>query len=73
MKQTNRSDEAMFDEIFRSDDDISPFGVDFTQKKMMKMKILNQGFNELMSILNKRNEVIQPIGGMVVAYTPVYE
>ena len=41
-------------------------GVVYIQKKIMKMKILNKDLVILLSILNKRNETIQPIGGIVV-------
>ena len=42
LKEGTEEDDKVFDEIFRSDDDIHHFGVVYILKKMMKMKILNK-------------------------------
>ena len=74
LNQGNANDDAVFDEIFRSDDDISPFWCRLYSEEDGQDENTEQGFNQLLSILNKRNEVIQPIEGIVVnTYTSIYE
>ena len=72
MKSTNRDEEKIFDEIFRDDDDVSPFWCRLYSEDEGDGENTEEKFNKLMELMNKKNRTICPIRGMVVAHTPQF-
>ena len=70
LNKTDKRGEEIFDEIFRADDDISPFLCRLYSEEDDEDENTLQGFNKLISILNKRNETREPIDCVVLAHTP---
>ena len=72
LKQESEVEGQIFNEIFRDDDDMSPFWCRIFAEDEDNPENNVNNFNKLMEIINKKNKKLMPIKGMVMSHTPQF-
>lgn len=72
LNDTSESIEKTFDEIFRDDDDVSPFWCRLYSEEDNDGENTLEGFNHLLKIINQRNQLLQPVNRIILSHTPQF-
>ena len=72
LKTDNDVESQIFDEIFRDDDDMSPFWCRIFAEDEDNPDNSLQNFNKLLETINKKNKLLTPIKGIVISHTPQF-
>jgi len=72
LKQGDERQDKIFDEVFRDDDDMSPFWCRLYSEDDGYGENTEKGYNELLRIINSRNRLMEPLERIIVAHTPQF-
>jgi len=72
LKTDNDTESQIFNEIFREDDDMSPFWCRIFAEEEDNPENTVQSFNQVINLINKNNRLLMPVKGMVISHTPQF-
>jgi len=72
LKTDNDTESEIFNEIFREDDDMSPFWCRIFAEEEDNPENTVQSFNQVINLINKNNRLLMPVKGMVISHTPQF-